>query len=277
MKKYISVLFIVLLLNCNRLVILPAYKDVYISSIYPDINFNGKREADKGFGYGTKKNVSDNYITYPALYLTNSEDEKASIIIGGFDLNSVKKDIIHASLKFFINWASNDRKNITIFIRPVLQEWHEDKITFNDVYQKSDSGYILGNIAERDDKLCKIIVFDIKKNDYKDNTIPFSGSYKTVSVNITEIIKKVINDKRKFYGFLIEPMDLNDFRYITTNMSNVISDIGIIEIACIEWFTWDGMIPAYFYLKNGRWINLKNKAKNKMKYIPRIEITVSGN
>jgi len=275
MKKYISVLLMILLFSCKKVIIIPAVKDAFVTSVYPDINFSGKDEAVKGFGYGTKKSISDNYITYPALYLINSDDEKASFLIGGFDLNSVKNEVFHASLKFFINYASNDRKNITIFIRPVLQDWDDDKITFNDIYQIHDNDFVLKGLAENKDNLCKIIVFDIKKNDFKNNIIPFAGSYKIVSVNITDIVKNVINDKRKFYGFLIESMDLNDFRYITTDRSNIISDIGIIEIVPVEWFNWEGIIPDNYFLKNGNWINLKNKAKNKIKYIPRIEIKIS--
>jgi len=275
MKKYISVLLMIVFFNCEKLIVIPAVKDAYVTSVYPDINFNGKVESVKGSGYGTRKNISDNFITYPVLYLINSEDEKASFLIGGFDLNSVKKNVVHASLKFFINYASNDRKNVTVFIRPLLEEWDDDKITFNDVYRISENEFALKNLAEKNDKLCKIIVFDIKKNDYKNNILPFAGSYKTVSINITDIVKKLIADKQKFYGFLIEPMEISDFRYITTDRSNIISDIGIIEIIPVEWFDWNGVIPDNFLLKNGKWSNLKNKAKNKIKYIPRIEIKVS--
>ena len=64
----------------------------------------------------------------------------------------------------------------------------------------------------------------------------------------------------------------DDFRYRTSNISNEIADFGIIEVASAEWYYWDGKIPESFKSGKCNWLDVINKAKGKLKYIPRLEI-----
>jgi len=254
-----------------------ATKDAQLSSLYPDINISGKNEPFKGIGYGTIKKIEGGYITYPAMYINSSDDYniKESFIIGGFDLSKINGDVMHASLKFYINYSSNIRKNVCIILRPVKIKWDDEKITYLDIYKDTQMNAELLPIVESNENKCKIIVFNIKKNSEADsNAIPFKDSYRTVSIDVTDMVTTWIKEPEKYHGFLIDPMWRDDIRYCTTDYSNQISDFGIIEIASTEWYNWDGVIPEYFYLDNGSWINIDNKATGKIKYIPRLEIEV---
>jgi hypothetical protein len=271
-------LIILIIISCNQKIIIPATKDALLSSNMPDINYSGKSEAVHGKGFGIKKNTHNGYVTYPAMYLYSGDDEvnvKDSFIVGGFDMTKIKGKIKHASLKFYINYSSNTRKHVCVFVRPVRKEWHEQQIKYIDIYKTNQSESELTDIVESNEDKCVLIVFNIKKNDEGDFTeIPFTSAKRTISINVTKILKEWEKNKNEFYGFLIDPMWRDDFRYPTKDVSNYISDFGIIEIATTEWYSWDGVVPENFYLGNGEWINIINNAKDKIKYVPRLEITL---
>lgn len=276
-KNYvIFFLFFLLLFSCknNPKVILVATKDAYLSSLYPTTNFDGKREAFVNFGYGTKKNIDEEiFITYPALYLTNSQEDKSAFIIGGFDFSKLKKKVNSAYLRFFINYSLENRKRIPLIIRPVIREWKEDVINFNSIYLVDSLGYLTySSIVETDLNKCKIIYFNIMKTDVYKDVIPFKKPAMQISVDITNMINEIIEKNKKIYGFLIEAMDMENPNYFCTNLSNVLVDIGVLEILSSEIFYWDGKVPSNFTISNGKWAKVKNKAKGKIKYIPRIEV-----
>lgn len=267
--------FILCSLSCKKTIIIPAQKDAFLSNNMPDKNISGKNEPVKGKGFGTKKRVAHGYVTYPAMYLNSNIDGnvKDAFIVGGFDLSSIKGEIIHASLKFFINYASNTRKRICIFIRPIKEEWDENTITYLDIYKTAGPNAKLHSIVESDENKCILIIFDIKKNNEDDLTrIPFRDANRIVSINVTAIVKQWIKNPSTNHGFLIDPMWMDDFRYCTTNAANEISNFGIIEIGTTEWFDWEGKVPSYFYCKHEKWIDIENRAFGKIKYIPGLEI-----
>ena len=128
-------------------------------------------------------------------------------------------------------------------------------------------------IVESEENKCSLIVFDINSNEEdKELIIPYSSAYKTVSIDVTCFVKNWLENPDLNHGFLIDPLWLNDKRYCTTDLNNIISDFGIIEIVPTEWLKWSGKVPKGFYLEKGKWINVKNRVKNKIKYIPRLEI-----
>lgn len=278
-KKVIFIIFfifIIFIFSCSKKVIIPATKDAALFSELPKINFSGKNEAKDNVGYITKKRVKDGFITYPAMYLYSGSNGalKESFIVGGFDLSGIRNKIKHASLKFFVNYSSTTRKNVCIFIRPVKKHWDESKITYLDIYTNTKSNAELKDMIDINEKRVKLIVFDVKENNTQNiYSIPLKNAKKVVSVDVTNIVNEWIKDPEKNHGFLIDPMWMDDFRYITTNEYKEISDFGVIEIATTEWFDWNGIVPEDFNLKEGKWINIKNNAVNKIKYIPRLEIS----
>lgn len=277
MKKLLFFIsFVFLLFSCfDKKLVLPAKKDLYVTSLYPEVNFNGKNEALPFYGYGTKKAVGNKgNITYPALYLSNSDNDRSSFLVGGFDLSSFKKEVKSAHLSLFINYASQDRKRVTLFIRPILYDWDEKRITFKDVYKSiGEADYVLSDFIEKDDRFCKEIIITTQKNDFVDLTLPFKKGGKRLLIEITDIINRYISQKKNFYGFLVETIAMNNPDYITTTYFNKLADIGVIEFISEEFFSWDGKIPTSFSSSKFEWLKIKNRAKGKVKYIPHIIIT----
>jgi hypothetical protein len=275
--KYSSLFFLIILSSaCHKAFIIPAQKDAWLSSSMRDSNISGKNQPVKGKGFGSRKRIKGGFITYPSMYIysSNEENEKDSFIVGGFDLSGIKGEIVHASLKFYINYASVSRKNICIFVRPVNSFWDEDKIKFSDIYNDSNN-ILTDSIAEYDDKKCLLILFNINKNGSENfRELPSPGSYRTVSINVTKYVKEWALLKKNENGFLIDPLTNGDLRYRTTDHNNVISDFGVIEIASREWFGWDGKVPDFFYAEKEKWMDVKNNAEGKIKFIPRLEIFV---
>ena len=275
LKVYTLCILFIICFSCTKKIIIPAQKDIFLSSNIPDKNISGKNEPIKGKGYGTRKKVSSGYVTYPAMYLGSNEhgNVKDAFMVGGFDLSLIKGKIIHASLKFFVNYASNTRKRICIFIRPIKKEWDENAITYLDVYKNIKPNSELHSIIEADENKSILIVFDVQQNEQGDlKRIPFYNANREISINVTDIIKEWVKNPLLNHGFLIDPMSRDDFRYCTTNAANEISGFGIIEIATREWFEWNGIVPDNFYLKKGKWIDIQNNAIGKTKFIPKLEI-----
>lgn len=269
---YILTILCIILFSCERKYIVPATKDAALLSNYPERNFSGKN-LDKDLGYGAVKKIGDKKITYPIMYLGSGSPDsiKDSFVLGGFDFSAISdKTIIKAFLKFYINYASSDRKNIIIFARPVLTDWDEKEVAYYSFYETTESYSDLKNNVEKDEKLCKLIVFDIKSSEDKDFLeIPYPNSYREISIDITTIVKYWIENPDKNYGILIDPMWRTDLRYCATNIGGELSDFGIIEVATSEWYMLDEKEIPRNELK---YEVIKNKAHKKIKYIPRIEV-----
>jgi len=278
-RQNIILIFAFILLtniSCSNKIVIRATKDAALLNNHPKKNFSGKKEAIRNIGYITKKRTQNGFITYPAMYLYSGLENniKESFVLGGFDLSDFNSSVKHASLKFFINYSSTIRNNLCVFVRQLARDWDENNITYNDVYKSTKPNAGFTDIVNSKESDTKLIVFDVKENNTEDiDSIPFNNAKRTVSIDVTDIVNKWINDPASNHGFLIDPMWMNDFRYITTNEYKEISDFGIIEVASSEWFNWDGVIPESFVLKEGKWKNVKNKALNKTRYIPRLEIT----
>ena len=261
--------------SCSQIIIVPAKKDVLLSSGMRDKNINGKNEPLFGNGFGTRKRVKNGYVTYPAMYLFGGDEEenKDAFLLGGFDFSSINGEIKHASLKFFINYVSNTRNNLCVFVRPVKRSWDEKEISYNNIFTKNGG---LTSFVESNDNQCLLIVLNVIRNEIGNlERIPFLSAKKEVSIDITNIVRKWIKNPSENYGLLIDPMSRNDPRYCTTNNYNEIADFGIIEIATTEWYEWNGKVPVDFGSKEVEWINIENKAMGKIKYIPRLEIRIS--
>lgn len=263
-KIYIYFFILFLTFSCNKKVTILATKDATLFNNYPEINFNGKKIVSEKLGYQTVKNNKYGKITYPALYIGsgNPDSIKDAFVIGGFDVTNIKPNFKKSLLKFFINYSSFTRKNITIVIRPIKKEWDEEKVNYFSFYKSIESGSELTNTVESNEKKCKIIVFDVKESKEKDYyEIPFNKNGKEICINITDMVRNCIKDQSLKNGFLIDPLWMSDLRYRTTTETREISFTGIIEIGSSEWLYWESSNS-----------NFKNKAKGKIKYVPRIEI-----
>jgi len=266
--KIIFIFVLLFLFSCFRKVVVLAEKDATLFSNYPDINFSGKKIISEDLGFQTVKNNKNGRITYPALYLGsgNPDSIKDSFVIGGFNLNNIDPNFKKARLKFFINYSSFTRRNVIIFIRPVKKEWDEERITYSDIYIQKEGEIKLTDMIEQDEKKCKLIIFNVEQTLEKDYyEIPFSHSKKELSLDITSIVREWVKNPISNHGLLIDPLPMSDLRYCTTNESKELSPTGTIEIASSEWF----------YLENisdFRFLPVKNNAKNKLKYPPRIEL-----
>lgn len=266
--KYLILCLIFIILGCYNKIIILATKDATLLSNHQKINFSGKKIISQQLGYQTVKYNKKGKITYPALYIgsNNLDSIKDSFVIGGFDFKNIDKNFKKARLKFFINYSSFTRKNITIFIRPLKKEWDEDKITYSDIYKNVDNEIKLTDMVEDNEKNCKLILFSVEQTLDKDYyEIPFSKKGKEISINITDIVKEWIDNPYSNYGLLIDPMVMSDLRYKTTNESREVCATGTIEIASSEWFYWEPNFEKEF-------LNIKNNAKNNIKYVPRIEL-----
>lgn len=269
---YILPILYIVLFSCERKYIVPATKDAALLSNYSERNFSGKN-LDKDLGYGAVKIIGDKKFTYPIMYLgSGSADSiKDSFVLGGFDFSAVgDRSITKAFLKFYINYASSERKNIIIFARPILNDWDEGEVTYSSFYETTDSYSDLKDNVVKDEKLCKLIVFDIKSNEDKDFLeIPYPNSYREISIDITTLVKYWIDNPDKYFGLLIDPMWRTDLRYCATNNGGELSDFGIIEVATSEWYTLNEKEISSIELK---YEVIKNRALKKIKYVPRIEL-----
>lgn len=269
------VVVIILICSCKKKVLIPATKDALLSSDMPDTNYSGKHEAVPGKGYGVKKRVRDGFVTYPALYLSSSDENTAkdAFILGGFDLGAIQGEVVYARLKFFINYASVDMRNVCIFVRPVVKAWDETTITFHDIYKSVNMGSLYTDMVDYHDEKGLIIVFDLHKSSSEDFTIlPCPGSRRIVSINVTKIIKRWVQDPDMYHGLLVDPMWRDDFRYVTTNKSKQIADFGVIEVGTSEWYTWDGMVPNDFTIDEYDWVDVRNESRGRMMYVPHLEV-----
>jgi len=278
-RKVYFLIIIILIIGCSRKIIIPANKDVYLSSQYPNLNFSGKNEPLSGKGFGNRRYTNNGYVSYPIMYLysgdESSDSVKESFAVGGFDFSKIEGKVLDVKFKFFINYSSNKRKNVCINIRELTADWDDTSLTYLDVYKTSEIGAGFTNLVDSDIKKNKFALFNIKRQEIENlNIIPFLGSYKTVSIDVTSILMPYIKNKKPFYGFLIDPVWYNSRKYCTTNEYGELSDFGIVEIASSEWLSWNGEIPERFNKDNKTWIKIKNYAKGNVDYCPRLEIKV---
>ena len=272
--KYNALLCILtaaLLCSCSRLVIVPAGYDAALCSSFADDNISG-HNIHGSLGLGGYNIVNGEVLTFPAAYIgsNRSSDGKDAIALGGFDLSEIRSNFKAARLKFYINYASSYRSNVMLFVRPIFIPWDDDTCSFSAfyLYDYDIDDYVLRPDAAADDQHSRLAVFNIRANHESDETstvIPFAHSYKTVTINITGIIREAVKHPDKFCGLLLDPMSSLDYRYRTKNEHNEIADSGIIQIAAAEWMTFsetdrDGI--RY----------MRNRAKGRIKYVPRIEI-----
>ena len=142
-------------------------------------------------------NIIDGEVfTFPAAYIGSNRgsDGKDAVALGGFDLSQISPNFKLARLKFYINYASADRCNLMLFVRPILIPWNDDTCTFNLFYRYDSEidDYTLRKNAAADDHHSVLAMFDLRTNggfDDETTIIPFPHSYRTVSINITDILR----------------------------------------------------------------------------------------
>ncbi len=255
---------------CTQTVTIPAQYDAALCSIFANDNISG-HNIHGSLGLGGYHIISDEVFTFPAAYIGSNRgsDGKDAAALGGFDLSLIPPNFKHARLKFYINYADADRRDIMLFVRPILIPWDDDTCTFKTFYRYDavTDNYVIKKNAVGDDMHSILAMFDIRANisDEESIVIPFRNSYRTVSINITDILRNALQEPDKFYGLLLDPMSSLDYRYRTKNSHNEISDFGVIQIATSEWLTFNE--PD----KDGvRY--MKNRGLGKMRYVPRIEV-----
>ena len=260
----------VLLCSCSRSLIIPADYDAALCSSFPNDNISG-HNIHGHLGLGDYHIIDGDVFTFPAAYIGSNRgsDGKDAVALGGFDLTQIPPNFKRARLKFYINYAAADRRDVMLFVRPILMPWSDDTCTFNTFYRYDTAidDYTLRKNAAADDHHSVLAMFDLRGNNADEETIviPFPHSYRTVSINITDILRKAIKQPDTFYGLLLDPMSSLDYRYRTVNNRNEISDFGIIQIATAEWLSFNETD------KDGIKY-MRNKALGKMKYVPRIEV-----
>ena len=273
-SKIFLIFYLFLLFSCEKKDILLSSKDAALFSNFPQKNISGKN-YDDNFGLGAIKKIDNQALTYPAMYLGSggADSVKDAFVVGGFDLKRIKKNIKSAKFKFYINYSSSTLKNVIIFVRPILEEWDEQSVNYFSFYQSDESGSYLRTNVERNESLCKLIVFDVKRNEDRDfSVIPYPNSYRVVSIDVTSIVKQWVENSNTNFGLLIDPMWKTDLRYCTVNNSNELSDFGIIEIATSEWLYWNKNSSKNL---SEKWLLAKNKALGRVKFVPRIEVIYS--
>lgn len=266
---FVFVLFLCIIASsCTQTVVVPFEYDVALCSEYPSDIINGKT-LHSHLGLGGYNIINNRVYTYPVGYIGSnySIGTKDAVALGGLDLSRINPNFKKALLNFFINYKDTTRKNILLFVRPILSEWNDADTSFNFFYNydyQSNQFILTQNVSTDEDK-CLLIAFDVKANENNDYTqIPFKSSYRTVSINVTQIMKYYINHQDEFHGFLLDPMWQTDWRYCTTNENNEVCDTGIMEIAPSNWLTFDQTDddPIYY---------MHNNALGKVRFVPRIE------
>jgi hypothetical protein len=266
----------VLAVSCtDKQVQLAATQDAFVTGSRPQTVYDGKSEPVPGYGYGTRKRLYEGSVTYPALYLGvgGSDTVKDAVFLGGFDISGIEGKIEHATLVFFINYMSSTRKRICLFVRPVNKKWSESDLSYNDVFVDTLPGADLTDLVNPDEKRAKLVVFDSNVTRNLDEpVIPNRGAYRYVKIDVTDIVTGWQNSPDTNNGLMLDPMWMSDYRYITTNDSDELTDFGIIEIVPSEWFDWDGTVPESF---SGEWLPVTNRAFRKTRMVPHLELTIA--
>ena len=264
------ILFSFLLISCSSsTVVIPFDYDVALCSDYSTSVINGKQLHPK-LGLGGVSQVDNKKYTYPVAYLGSnySISSKDAIALGGLEISKIDPTFKKVKLKFFINYKDVSRKNVMLFVRPILTQWNQNDTTFNFFYKydEIDNEYILTENVVKDEQKCVLVLFDIKANENKNYAeIPFKSAYRTVVIDITKIIRYWIEHQSEYYGLLLDPMWQTDWRYCTTNVDKEVCDTGILEVATTDWYTWNDQEECSF-------LYMQNKSLGNIKYCPRIEI-----
>ncbi len=264
----VAFILCIILSSCTVTSVVPFGYDAVLCSDFPNDVINGQ-ELHSHLGLGGYNIIDGEVYTYPVGYISSnySIGTKDAVALGGLDLSKVNPNFTKALLKFFINYKDTSRKNILLFVRPILSEWNAADTNFNSfyTYDYQSNQFILNkNVCTNEDK-CLLVTFDVNANENKQYTqIPYKSAYRTVSINITSIMKYYINHPQDFHGFLLDPMWQTDWRYCTVNENNEVCDTGIMEVATSRWLTFDmtdDELVCY----------MQNNALGQVRFVPRIE------
>ncbi len=245
----------------SRFVLIPRYD---VTVFENGMVSTGHNEAARGSGYGGVIYDSGSAITYPSLYLTNSDPVSGSsaILMGGF--NVIKKDIKikKAYLILSVNYSAEALKNVSISISPVLKYWEEGNVSYKFAEETASSSSTLK----------KDFYFNIDKTSvsYTYDSVPLSHRKTSVTFDITGIVKGWSEGSIPNYGLAIRTTARGAAGYKTVTNKNLVSDVAMIEFVPVELFDWNGTVPSYFRSNSGTWKKLKNNAFNKVELIPRI-------
>jgi hypothetical protein len=271
-----------------------ATKDVMLRSGRPTVNFNGKTEAMKGYGYGIKRAVKGGKITYPIMILEENKTVIAphnSFVIGGFDYSELlmkvadpipkptMSKVVSVKLRFFVNYAPRPLNKMGIYVCRCNKDWDEKKLVYNDMYKTLDPEEYGAHVARKTHLKELFTCTDentitIKSNKHQvSRELPFKNAPGFVELDVTSLFVNDIQEGIVNYGFLIfiTSIDFPDYTAVDKKGNPV--STGDIEIACTEWFTWDGKVPSGF---TGKWLGVTNKAKGKKQYIPHLIIKLEN-
>lgn len=256
----IAVLFT--LFSCSsRFVLIPRYD---VTVFENGMVSTGHNEASPGSGYGGVIYESGSAVTYPSLYLTNSDPVSGSsaILLGGFNVTKKDIKIKKAYLILSVNYSAETLKDVSISISPILKYWEEGYLSYK----------FIEDAAPSDSGLKKDFYFNIDKTPvtYKYDSVPFSVWNTSVTFDITGIVKGWTDGSVPNYGLAIRTAARGAPGYKTVTNKDMISDVAMIEFIPVELFDWNGTVPSYFRSNSGTWKKLKNNAFNKVELTPRI-------
>ncbi|MBN2536479.1 MAG: hypothetical protein JXB88_26580 [Spirochaetales bacterium] len=278
-------------------IVIYATKDVMLRSGRPDVNFNGKTEALRGYGYGIKKAIKGGKITYPVLVLEENKTYIAphnSLLIGGFNYSKLIQKvgdpiprpmvtvIEKVVLRLFVNYSPHTLNKMGVSVCRCLTYWDEKKMTYNTIYKTIDADYFGADTARRTHFKENMVscmdgnTMSIKSNkNWKSNEIPAANAPGFVEFDITRLFTDGIDIGVHDLGdgFLIHISDIEYATYTLKDKNGESISTGDIEVACTEWLTWDGTVPKDF---TGKWQTVNNKAKGKKEYIPQLIIKLKS-
>jgi hypothetical protein len=205
--------------------ILYATKDVMLRSERPTINFNGKTEAMKGYGYGIKRAIKGGKkggkITYPIMIL----EENKTII------------------------APRPLKNMGIYVCRCNKDWDEKKLIYNDMYKTLDPEEYGAHVARKTHLKDMFTCTDentmtIKSNKHQVSAeLPFKNAPGFVEFDVTSLFIKDIGEGVVNFVFLIFITSIDFPDYTAVDKKGNLVSTGDIEIAL---FTITFVLEDYY-------------------------------
>jgi hypothetical protein len=263
-------------------IVIYATKDAMLRSSRPSYNFDGKKEAIRGYGYGVKKTIRGGKITYPVMMLGENTTVVAphdALIVGGFDLvpilqrldpvpKPVMSRIVSVKLRLFVNYASRSLDKMGVLVFRCTSDWNESRITYNDVFKTFPPEEYGAHISRKHH-------FHDWITHVSNNTISVTSNRDTIGKEIpfTKAFKIFGDSDDRIYGFVACFADWDDPAYTAKDEKGNIEATGDVELATTEWPAWDGKVTSGF---TGKWLTMKNNIKGKKEYIPHIIVKMES-